>query len=463
MLKVILVDDEIPVIIHLQALVPWDELSLEVVCTANSADDVLKFFKKEKADILITDIRMPGMDGLTLAGKVKALYPDTQIIILSGYSDFAYAKQAISLQAAGYCLKPIDAVDLKNALRIAANKILADGRSNGDYLLDAIEENDASEIKNILSELSLNTDKLYLAASVNVHNIGVKIGAGFTYKLAKHKYLYISNSPFSYTEAEKIIAFSKDMGGISIYKEAVSIEKLGIVLDDLLSMAYQFFINNTPTLCSSMPNPVLTEEIFKKLNEAKKTPETLKIFLTELSSANCSLIFDMKAVFKFYKEIVYSGYPSVLYELDEAMLHGYVRLLNEFKNFSEMLTKTADSILPKAISEISESYDAGSGKSFLAILGYMEKNYSKTVSLKLISEEFHLNANYISQLIKSETGLTYTQYLTELRIGKAKELLEQTAMSLAEISEAVGFNDYFYFIKKFKNAVGVTPGKYRAC
>ena len=64
-------------------------------------------------------------------------------------------------------------------------------------------------------------------------------------------------------------------------------------------------------------------------------------------------------------------------------------------------------------------------------------------------------------MIKSETGLTYTQYLTELRIGKAKDLLKSDSMSLAEISEAVGFNDYFYFIKKFKKAVGVTPGKYR--
>ena len=63
-------------------------------------------------------------------------------------------------------------------------------------------------------------------------------------------------------------------------------------------------------------------------------------------------------------------------------------------------------------------------------------------------------------MIKSETGLTYTQYVTELRINKAKELLKTTKMSLNEVSEAVGFNDYFYFIKKFKREVGITPGKY---
>ena len=82
------------------------------------------------------------------------------------------------------------------------------------------------------------------------------------------------------------------------------------------------------------------------------------------------------------------------------------------------------------------------------------------MSLKKIAEQFHLNPSYISQLIRSETGLTYTQYLTELRITKAKELLRTSSLTLAEISEAVGFNDYFYFIKKFKKEVGVTPGKY---
>jgi YesN/AraC family two-component response regulator len=98
--------------------------------------------------------------------------------------------------------------------------------------------------------------------------------------------------------------------------------------------------------------------------------------------------------------------------------------------------------------------------SFLAIMNYLNTHYEQAITLKSVAEDLHLNASYISQLIKAETGLTYTQYITELRIGKAKELLTHTKLSLAEISEAVGFNDYFYFIKKFKKEVEVTPGKY---
>ena len=124
MLKVVLVDDEIPVLNHLQTAIPWKELSMDVVCTANCGSDALTFCKNNKADILITDIRMPEMDGLTLCKEIRNSQPETQIIILSGYSDFAYAKQAIDLQVTGYSLKPIDVTDLTDTLRKAANKIL---------------------------------------------------------------------------------------------------------------------------------------------------------------------------------------------------------------------------------------------------------------------------------------------------------------------------------------------------
>lgn len=462
MLKVVLVDDEIPVINHLQAAIDWKTLSTEVVYAANCGSDALSFCKNNKPDILITDIRMPEMDGLALCREIRSLYPEIQIIILSGYSDFAYAKQAIDLRVTGYCLKPVDVSDLTNTLRNAANNILKANKSNGDYLLDAVEENDIKAIREILSELSLNTESLYLAASMNVHNIGDRLGADFTHKLGKHNYLYISNSPFSYIEAEKIIAFTKDMGGIGIYKEAVKTEELNTILDEVVSMAYQFFVNGSPTLCTSSPNPLLTEEMFGKLENMGKSPDSLKKFLLELSVANCALLFDMKSAFRFYNKLIASRYLSALNDSDGMIIYGYTQLLGSFKTFPEMLIKAAE-IIEFDLSSAPGITDnsCSSGKSFLAILKYIEENYAKDISLKIISEEFHLNANYISQLIKSETGLTYTQYLTELRIGKAKELLKSNSMSLTEISEAVGFNDYFYFIKKFKKAVGVTPGKYK--
>ena len=97
---------------------------------------------------------------------------------------------------------------------------------------------------------------------------------------------------------------------------------------------------------------------------------------------------------------------------------------------------------------------------FLQIIRYIHSHYREDLSLGSLAEVMHLNASYVSQLFSRESGTTYRKYLTELRIEKAKELLTTTNLSLSEVSEQVGFNDYFYFLKTFKKLTGISPGKY---
>ena len=144
---------------------------------------------------------------------------------------------------------------------------------------------------------------------------------------------------------------------------------------------------------------------------------------------------------------------------DEHFLNGYEQLAETYGSFADVLEEMEARLrTPEPVPP--QPQNASEASSFMQIIKYLNENYEKDVSLKKLSELFHLNSSYVSFLIKNETGLTYSQYLTELRIGKAKELLSHTDLSLAEISEAVGFNDYFYFIKKFKKVVGVTPGHF---
>ena len=117
MLNVLLADDETKVIRHLQTAVPWKQLGLRVSATAQDGIAALHAAKSTAIDIVITDIRMPGMDGLALCQKLRESNPDIQFIILSGYQDFSYAKRAIDLQVLGYCLKPSDISDLSALLR----------------------------------------------------------------------------------------------------------------------------------------------------------------------------------------------------------------------------------------------------------------------------------------------------------------------------------------------------------
>ena len=119
MLNVLLADDETRTLHHLMTGVPWFQLGMEVCCTASNGSEALAFIESHPIDILITDIRMPGMDGLELCQRVRERYHDMSIILLTGYADFEYARRGIELQVTDYCLKPIDTEQLTATLLYA--------------------------------------------------------------------------------------------------------------------------------------------------------------------------------------------------------------------------------------------------------------------------------------------------------------------------------------------------------
>jgi two-component system, response regulator YesN len=460
MLKVLLADDEAKVLRHLQTAIPWEQLELEIIATAQTGLDALRIARQAQVDIVITDIRMPGMDGLLLCQKLREQNPRVQLIILSGFQDFAYAKKAIELQVLGYCLKPIDTGDLTGLLRTAIRNTLKNKIENGDALLDLIEDGNSKDIRAAFHELGITSSTIYVAASVGVHNIEKLLGAQLSYRLGKHKYLYFSALPFNRANAEHMIAYATGRAGIGLYPEPVTPEHLKDAIEDTSAMAFQFFVNGHPTLCDSLVNGPLVEDVFARLENAAQQPELLKLLLEELSHANCGLIFNIQTVFIFCNRVASYLAFGGNNEYCELMLYGFEQLPANYLSMNALFSEFASEITPTLLQNGSDSASSSRSGSFLPIIRYLDKNYEKDLSLKKVAEHFHLNASYISQLIRSETGLTYTQYVTELRINKAKDLLKTTSLSLAEISEAVGFNDYFYFIKRFKKEVGVTPGKY---
>lgn len=456
MMKVLLADDEARTLHHLKTSVPWAQLELEVVGTAANGEEALTFLQTHPVDILITDIRMPGMDGLELCQRLRAMERDVQIILLTGYADFEYARRGIALQVTDYCLKPIDVAQLSETLRRTVRESRVDTSTYADALLDLVEEGSAQEIRQAFADFGLKGDGVYLAGSIGVHNIGRELGAALSYKVGKHKYLYFSAVPFDGAAAARIITFAKGRSGIALPPDPVPYHEVRRAIDDVLVMSFQYFVNGSPTLCDHLVEGALTQDMFRQLNEYRSDPLRLKEWLAALSRANCSMLFNIRTAFRFFTQLLLC--PVMENGItEEAYLYGFEQLAADYLHLTDLFFDLSATLYLEPPVP-TPTYEGPS--SFLAIMKYLNDNYARDVSLKRISEELHLNSCYISQLIKSETGLTYTQYITELRIGKAKDLLMTTHLSLAEISEAVGFNDYFYFIKKFKREVGVTPGKF---
>lgn len=456
MLKVLLVDDEERSIRHLISSVSWYSLGLEIVSTSSNGLEALEYIEKNHIDILITDIRMPLMDGLELSQRLRDMNKDIFIILLTGYADFDYARRGIDLGVTAYCLKPIDVNDITETLRKITNIGYERMLSETDALLDIIEDGDKTHVQRAFYELGLGGESVYVAASLGVHNIERELAATISCKVGKHKYLYFSNENFDRLAAERIISTAKLKSGIAMPKHPIAYSNLRNVVMDLMAMTFQYFINGRPCLSDSLINTRYADDVLKHIESIREDTDKVKKYIFKLSQLDFSQCFNIRSFFRFANNLL-----SMINVRNASKLFvdfdSYEQLASEYTNANLVIKDIAESIKTDSTEDVQASL--GSDR-FIKIINYLNENFDKNISLKTAANNLHLNASYLSSLIKSETGLTYTQYITELRINKAKELLNTTKLSLAEISESVGFNDYFYFIKKFKREVGVSPGKY---
>ena len=185
MFRVIIADDESRIVKMLTASIPWTKLGLSAAGTASNGLEALRLAEEQKADIIITDIRMPGLDGLELCERLHESNPNIQIILISGYADFSYAQRAIQLGVLGYCLKPVDIPELQKFLRQAVRNIRREVSLQADTLLDYMEEGEESPLRGILRDFGFTAGELYIASSVRMPDCGEALEAGLTVRLGK--------------------------------------------------------------------------------------------------------------------------------------------------------------------------------------------------------------------------------------------------------------------------------------
>ena len=460
MFNVLLVDDENRIINYLQNSIPWKELDLTIVGTACNGLDALNMITNQSIDIVITDIRMPDFNGLELCKQIQKMDMNIQTIIISGYADFSYAQKAMQFNVVGYCLKPIEDLELISLLKTAKKNLLNNSHLQNTNILDCIADDDFSIINSILSKNGIDTQQYYIAVSINLDDISAMISGQFSLKLSKNKYLYFSTDPFDVEVANTIILSHLNFKGIGLYPQPIVTSQLKDAISDTIVMAYQYFINGTSTVCNIKIDDALSNTTFHDLTQNSDTTDCLYAFVKKLKKSDYLNSFNIRSAFKLNNQIYFSSIFSQTKLADEAYLYEYEQLALDCSSFNTMLDEILTCISHHASTSTPNMPVVYPSTSFMKIVRHLNASYATDISLKSISTLFNMNSNYLSQLFKSETGMTYSQYITELRINKAKQLIKESRLSLSEISECVGFNDYFYFIKKFKKVVGVTPGNF---
>ncbi|WP_261305061.1 response regulator [Paenibacillus andongensis] len=522
MLKIIIADDDPFTLQGIIGAIPWNELGIGTVYQASNGSKAFDIARRERPQLLLTDVRMPKMDGIELATAYRELDPDCQIIFMSGFSDKQYLKSAIKLRAVSYVEKPIELSDLQDALRLAVSQVRST-RVTPKAETDVIQ----AAMPLISSELALvitkpQSDKerinelMLLAgytfpARMRLQTLLVKIR---NKNMVKPEQMEMT-ADYIYGLASGLLTESNTTGIAAVKDESHIIIHLYVTsgnLDDLRDVADRFASNLLDILPDkdivfvASGKPVIglagAEESYRTAvmalqymffngysvygyNENKTpsysfVPHIATMFEEHLSKLEIeqsirlisSLTFDIKqhknTMVNYVKEIFF----QLLMALVRASADRNIRLfdnvdspgflwnmMNEFDTISEL----RDFLVMKVERYASLSTEKSPYSGIVNdIHQFVHDHYADAhLSIGQISAHTLLTTSYLCNRFKQETGQTINHYMTNYRIEKAKELLRDPSRKVADVSKSVGYSNGDYFAKCFRKITGSNPSEYR--
>ncbi|WP_040207442.1 response regulator [Neobacillus jeddahensis] len=353
--KVLIVEDELVVRNGISNFIKDMGQPFVLIGTASNGEEALKIIQAHSPHIIITDIKMPKMDGLTLVKSVKKMYPEIIFAILSGYADFTYATKAMRYGVSDYLLKPIN----KEVFGTTLNRLMAE----------------------------------VVKGSI------------------KYSHL-LQNQP------------KWDMGLIRLESDLL----------DCVEMANQSGLNDKAQL--------FIGEIRKRSqNDTIKAIPYLTDFLVSLRKR----VITNDEIRGFIEPIIEKTIESLVPETD----------------FSKIVEKV-HRLLDSSVYIVSQYKKTGSPDLTIRCKEIMDANYNKEISLQEVAEIIGVSAAHLSRVVKKELGKNFTEYIVDLRMEKAKNMLETTKFKVMDISKTVGYESPDYFSRIFKRQCGLTPQDYRS-
>lgn len=455
MLQVLLVDDEMAVTESMRRGIDWKGLNLNVAAVVMSGTQALHYINTNPVDIVITDIRMADMDGLSLCQRIFQLNRNIQTIIVSGFAEFSYAQKALSYGVIGYCLKPVEYSELTRYLQLAIQHLGHYTRSsNFDDLLDVLHLSDEEAICKQLRVLGFTADSYYLAASASKAPVVRTNQTVLALQMGHKRFGYLSTQPIALETFQKNFERSQ-CKGFGYCLQAQPIRSLGPTLKKLNNAAFRYFFDPENRVNTQLTGPRRVP-LFRQIDQAVASGDAALVMqlLRKLQSLPVEQ-FSLGAIWNLYGMLSASEKFGPVVAVDD--IYNAQQMVMRFKSFSNMV----DTLCKRIQQEQAEPVTKMSNTAFLYMIKYIDLHLTEDCSLQQLSKEMNMTANYLGQVFKRETGKSYTQYITELRIERSKEMLLSGDLSIGEIGTALGFNDYFYFLKTFKRITGMTPKQYR--
>lgn len=520
MYKFIIVDDEHLIRKGILKKIEALDLNLEFAGEAEDGEEALELINKVNPNIVLTDMRMPLMDGKMLIKKLLQDFPHIKTIIISGYSDFEYLQEAISSQASDYILKPFNREEIHKALTKAINSIEKELSVNKKFEYIEAENEDVKYIADIkyLSELIVTQDANYDSSFLKSKRTSmlrdcknyVLLSIYTPEKNSESLYLNLINFPnqpdnsmFITGPADQTICFllytfksvnthqiiysvKSELNKISEYLKLMeytdfymSVSSISTNLNnlhnayletisslekrELHSRERTFFYDKTTVNPLDLNwNSIDKLIFFIEAGNIGKVKELLKDFFSELDHSTSlnllSVKYNCQLIFNRVYDILQGYYDSFN---NYSFSSRYERMINYTFDLGT-IKKEFEHLLVNITSVFKEKNIYPSDEIIGNIKKYIQKNYKQDISLERISELFFINPSYCSYLFKEKTGENFADYINNMRIDKAKDLLINTDYKVYKIANILGYDNDKYFFRIFKKFTGFTPESFRA-
>lgn len=522
-IRLIIADDEPFICGMLEKLIDFETLGLELVDSVNDGQTLEARIEELRPDIVLTDISMPRQDGLDVIRKIREKGIECRFLIISGYRKFEYAYDALKYNVDDYVLKPVEKTELNRILKKICDEIC--GVVPGDDDVKKLRQRGYLIENGIHKELrddSLSMDeinRLFKCSFKQGCFRMVMMKLDFTWNEKQHKedvssvvnkLRNMGTQTFRSCCAEVIYSEQRDRIVFLLNYEKAD----GTIRQMLKDLHFQakhvaeLFRGFNLTLCVGKAvsricyveeslnsceracwlrmqygiNRVIFEEEFEDVKVGSfqsnldsirdglerayiaMDGQTMQSMLRQFFQLPVPILCGSEAIAFVYSSLAFlcERYAFVTRENgNEADIQSNIiaelDMQTSLRNYEMTLIKQID----KLLKEMESTTRDKNAKPVLRATAYIESHYSEHISLETMAGIVNLNPIYFSNLFKRELGKSFTEYLTEYRMKKAREMLRGTDKNISEIAYALGYSDARYFSKVFKKEVGVRPTEYR--
>lgn len=499
MLDILIVDDEKIERNGIRFLLKQLNIEMQIREAVNGAK-ALEALDEKIADILLTDIKMPFMDGLELAEQVVERFPQMKMVIFSGYGEFEYARQAMKSGVSSYILKPVNPEEFKSMMEKVIRELeterlekelreksrnfvkehillsLLNGMEPDEVRRGVDDLGDMEFIKEYQSMMLIEFDRDFFgkkdtdfsetmqkAVEVPFHYLNMnqqQCVLFFGQKQAdRHKAADIQAAILNAYEEPCYVAVS---GTIEHTGElAKEYEKLELLMENKFYLLEDTIFMETEETEETSLSQIDDDTLMKQVRQDIKMKDM--VGLRQHFERLCEKYQSKKNFSQMYVKFIFSNLLKDVYEMlgeeKKKELNQEIDRLYRTSDFNEVAE-----ILNRGILLLESSFSFNPQmmhREIETVKQYIYANYDKELSVDMLADQVYMAPSYLSHIFKKETGQNLSKFIKALRMEKAKEMLEQSHNKIVNISYAVGYPNVSYFCQSFREYFGVSPQKYR--